>query len=193
MSVQKKIIIAITGASGAIYAYYLLQSLAKLHEYVAECCIVFSDNGQSVWEYELKKTHQLEYGKHIRYADNHNLFDAISSGSSGYDTMIIVPCSMGTLGRLSAGMANDLITRAADVMLKERKTLLIVPRESPYNTIHLQNMLTLSQFGAMIIPASPFFYHQPESLDQLILPFTERILSYAGLPSNHFNWANQSK
>ncbi len=191
MREKKKIIVAITGASGSIYPYYLLQSLADKQDLIDECCIVFSDNGKNVWEYELKMPFHYFQAEHFRYADNNNLFDAISSGSSAYDAMIIVPCSMGSIGRMATSISNDLISRSADVMLKEKRRLIIVPRESPYNTIHLQNMTALSQVGAMIVPASPFFYHYPETIEQLVLPFTERLLLYMDLPSCHFNWGER--
>ena len=113
--------------------------------------------------------------------DNNTYYHPFASGSNCADIMIIMPCTMGTIGRIAAGISNDLITRAADVMLKERKTLVIVPRETPYNLIHLRNLTTLAQAGAIIAPASPSFYTHPTSLDNLVDTFVRRVLNISGL------------
>ncbi len=187
-----KIIVAVTGASGSVYAEYLLDKISRLNNSVKECVLIFSENGLKVWKYELEKDPNFADISHIREVDNNSIFDAAASGSAGYQSMIIIPCSMGTMGRIASGTSSDLITRAADVMLKEKRTLILVPRESPYNSIHLQNMLTLDRAGAQIIPASPFFYHKPQRLEDLIVPFIERIIEKTGLEANPFKWGSQN-
>ncbi len=183
-----KIILAITGASGAIYAKYFIKRISDKQEEVSECTVIFSKNGKDVWKYELDEIFNPENNKNIRVVDNSNMFDAVSSGSAGYNSMIILPCSMGTLGRISSGCSDTLISRAADVMLKEKRKLILVTREAPYNYIHLKNMLTVVRAGGIIFPASPFFYHKPQNIEQLIAPFIERILEKADLEHQSYKW-----
>lgn len=183
-----KIILAVTGASGSVYAKFFLEKVSLLKDSVEECVLIFSENGLKVLKFELGKDTDFNRFSNIRCVENHEIFDAVASGSAGYQSMVIMPCSMGTLGRIASGTSSDLISRAADVMLKEKRTLIVVPREAPYNSIHLQNMLSLDRAGAHIIPASPFFYHKPQSLDELLLPFVERVMEKAGLESHPFEW-----
>lgn len=186
---NKRIIIAITGASGSIYAYKLLTKIQSISNQFHECVVVFSANGNDVWNYELKNQ-KLDFLSlpNIRIANNNYLFDTIASGSAGYDSMIVVPCSMGTLAKIANGFSNDLISRAADVMLKEKKQLVLVTRESPYSKIHLTNMLNVLEAGATVIPASPYFYHHPQNIDELIEPFVCRIIDKIGLKIDFNKW-----
>lgn len=167
------ILLAITGASGSVYAIRLLEELAKKQLSVT---VVLSDNGVSVTGFETGVHCDQNYLQslakrslsHITLARNTDLWACASSGSSAPDAMVIVPCSMGTIGRIANGISGTLIERAADVMLKERKPLIVVPRETPFSSIHLTNMLTLTQAGAEIIPACPGFYHRPTQLHEVI-------------------------
>jgi 4-hydroxy-3-polyprenylbenzoate decarboxylase len=111
-----------------------------------------------------------------------------ASGSGQYDTMIIIPCSMGTIGRIAAGISNDLISRAADVMLKERRKLICVARETPYNLIHIRNMEMITLAGGIICPASPSFYSQPKTIEEVAATVVDRVLDLAGLPVKTFRW-----
>jgi flavin prenyltransferase len=187
-----KIILAITGASGSIYAQLILEKIALLNNLIEECTVIFSNNGKDVWKYETGESPDFHSMKNIRVVENQSMFDAVASGSSMYRSMIIAPCSMGTIGKIASGTSDNLIIRAADVMLKEKKPLILVPRESPYNSIHLQNMLTLDRAGAYIMPASPFFYHRPQTINQLLNPYIERILDKAGIESTLFRWGTDN-
>jgi len=124
----------------------------------------------------------------IREYDNKDFYAPFASGSSTFDTMIICPSSMGMLGRIANGVADDLITRAADVMLKERRKLIIVPRETPYNLIHINNMKLLTEAGAVILPATPSFYSRPKNIDELVLTVVDRIMDQAGFNINTGRW-----
>jgi 4-hydroxy-3-polyprenylbenzoate decarboxylase len=181
-----KIVIGVTGASGAIYAKDLLKKLDKYSQQIEHCAVVFTDQARLVWQHELGNDNPDDLK--FRQYPNDSFFAPFASGSANYDVMIICPCSMGTLGRIAAGIANDLIARTADVMLKERRKLIIVPRETPYNLIHLKNMLELSQAGAIICPASPAFYNKPADIDDLVDTVTARILKLAGLNIDSFEW-----
>ncbi len=189
-----KILIAVTGASGQIYAARTLQILKELEIATAEAMaettaaatltpveqnifteIVFTDTAKAVWTDELPEP--LPEGM----LDNYSYYHPFASGSNAADAMIIIPASMGTIGRIAAGISNDLITRAADVMLKERRPLIIVPRETPLNLIHLENYTKLTQAGAIIAPASPSFYTHPKNIEELINTVALRVLTLAGI------------
>ena len=128
--------------------------------------------------------------KIVRY-DNDNLFAAPASGSARWDAMVIVPSSVGTMSRVACGLSQSLIERAADVMLKERRRLIIVVRETPLSLIHLQNMVTLTQAGAVVLPAAPSFYSHPQSIEQLCNTVTERVVSLLGVESQHYEWGEE--
>ena len=177
--VTKKIIIGITGASGSLYAHLLLEKLRDLQEPLEEVAVVVSETAEKVWKYELPDI-QLDTSPFNRYSP-HNFFAPPASGSAGYDAMIIIPCSVGTLGRIAAGTAGDLLTRAADVILKERKRLILVLREAPYSSIHIQNMLAITDAGGIICPAAPGFYHNPSTIDELCGTVVSRALTLAGV------------
>ena len=183
---KHKIIIAVTGASGAVYAQSLLKRVEQLHTQTEECSVVFSDCGKQVWAYELEHEDYLKMPFRIYNKDD--FFAPFASGSSGYDAMIVCPCTMGTLGRIAAGISNDLITRAADVMLKERKKLILVTREMPLNLIHISNMKTVTEAGGIICPASPSFYSKPQKIDEVLNTVIDKVLSLAGIECNAFRW-----
>jgi len=185
-SQSRKIVLAITGASGSIYAYKLLGRLHEIHAPVKEIAVIFSDTGRTIWESEIGTKFHNE-GSAKEY-ENNSFLAPFASGSSQYDTMIICPASMGTIGRIANGTSEDLISRTADVMLKERRKLIIVPREAPYNLIHLGNMEKLTIAGAVICPASPSFYSNPETIDDLLMTVVYRIIDLAGFESKGFRW-----
>jgi flavin prenyltransferase len=182
----RKIILAITGASGSIYASKLLDKLQSLKDPPAEIAVVFSDNARDIWKYETGKAFVAK-GPAKDY-NNKDFYVPFASGSSDYDTLIICPASMGILGRIANGTSDDLIARAADVMLKERRILILVPRETPYNLIHIRNMETLTLAGAIICPATPSFYSRPKTIDALVMTVVERIISLAGFESDTYRW-----
>lgn len=187
---SRKIIIAITGASGSVYAKRLIDKLSKSANIPKAVGIVFSKNAKDIWAYELKE--QVEVANlPFKIYEPHDFYAPFASGSAGYDTMVIIPCSMGTLGRIAAGISDDLITRAADVMLKERGRLIVVPREMPYNLIHLRNMVTLTEAGAIIAPATPSFYSLPSNMEQLVDTVVNRVLDLMQLPSDSYRWGNE--
>ena len=182
---KKKIVLAIGGSSGSVYANRLIQKLSKLE---AEVDIVMSDNAKVNWELELGDFDPKMIPFKI-YANN-NYFAPFASGSAKYDAMILCPSSMGLIGRIANGISNDLITRAADVMLKERRKLIIVPRETPYNLIHLRNMTQLTESGAVICPATPSFYSQPSTINEIIDTVVDRVLDLAGLDHKSYRWGS---
>jgi 4-hydroxy-3-polyprenylbenzoate decarboxylase len=183
---KHKIIIGITGASGSIYGKMLLERLAAFQDQIADCGVIFSVNAIDVWKFELGKF-DAEKIPFTVYSPN-DFFAPMASGSAGFDTMIICPCTMGTLGRIASGVSNDLMTRAADVILKERKKLILVTREMPYSLIHLNNMKLLTEAGAIICPASPSFYSKPQTMDEVVMTVVDRVLKLAGFDFSSFQW-----
>lgn len=183
---MKKIAVAITGASGSIYAKLLMQKLQQLKDQLAELSLVMTDNAKQVWETELGDKGYDEFT--ARYFSTKDFTAPFASGSAKYDGLIIVPCSMGTLGRIASGISNDLITRAADVMLKERKKLILVVRDTPYNLVHIRSMESVTQAGGIICPASPSFYSKPQTIEQAAGTVVDRVIDLAGLESNSFRW-----
>ncbi|MEI6946129.1 UbiX family flavin prenyltransferase [Paraflavisolibacter sp. H34] len=186
---KKKIAVAITGASGSIYAKLLLQKLQQLKDQVQELCISMSDNAKYVWQTELD---DQSYGSFpARYFSTKDFTAPFASGSAQYDALIIVPCSMGTLGRIASGVSNDLITRGADVMLKERKKLILVIRETPYNLVQIRNMETVTLAGGILCPATPSFYSRPQTLEQAAMTVVDRVIDLAGLKNESYRWGGQ--
>ena len=181
-----KIIIGITGASGSIYGKLLLEKVKSLEDQLNECGVVFSDNAKAVWAYELGAFDEKQIPFPV-YRQN-DFFSPLASGSAGYDVMIVCPCTMGTLGRIASGVSSDLLTRAADVILKERKKLILVPREMPFSLIHLNNMKLLTEAGAIICPASPSFYSKPKTIDDVVMTVVDRVLVQAGFEFPSFRW-----
>jgi flavin prenyltransferase len=186
----KKIAVAITGASGAIYAKLLLQQLKVLKEQCAEVSVVMTTNAKHVWQTELGNV-DFE-NMPFRFFDKMDFMAPFASGSAKYDAVIIIPCSMGTLGRIAGGFSDDLITRAADVMLKERKRLILVIRDTPYNLIHIKNMETVTLAGGIICPASPSFYSNPATLEAAAKTVVDRVLDLAGFNHTSFRWGGAS-
>ena len=186
MTSRQKIIIGVTGASGAIYAKILFEKLVALKEQINDCGIIFSDCGKQVWEYELgnKDYQKLPF----KLYDKKDFFAPFASGSASYDCMIICPCSMGTLGRIASGVSDDLLTRSSDVILKERKKLILVTREMPYNLIHINNMKTITEAGGIICPASPAFYNHPVDINSLASTVIEKVLKLAGFTFDSYTW-----
>lgn len=183
---MKKIVVAITGASGSIYARLLLEKLQGLQDQVAEISIVMTENAKEVWKTELGNETYSRFP--FRFFGKNDFSAPFASGSGQYDTMIIIPCSMGTLGRIATGISNDLITRAADVVLKERRKLICVVRDTPYNLIHIRNMETVTLAGGIICPATPSFYSQPQTIEEVALTVVDRILDLAGLSITTYRW-----
>ena len=187
-----KIVVAITGASGSIYARLLLDKLLAIKEQWAELSVVMTDNAKLVWKTELDNDPDSYCdGKNgVKFYSQQDFFAPFASGSGNYDTMIISPCSMGTLGRIASGVSNDLITRAADVILKERRKLICVIRDTPYNLIHIRNMETVTLAGGIICPATPSFYSKPKTIEEAAATVVDRVIDLAGLKINTFRWGN---
>jgi flavin prenyltransferase len=183
---MKKTVIAITGASGSIYAQNLLGKLAQIKNQWSELSVVMTENAKYVWKTELGNETYQDYP--FRYFGNTDFLAPFASGSGQYDTMIIIPCSMGTLGRIATGVSNDLITRAADVILKERRKLICVVRDTPYNLVHIRNMETVTLAGGIICPAAPSFYSQPKTIDEVAATVVDRVLDLAGFDIKTFRW-----
>ncbi|MEQ1502485.1 MAG: UbiX family flavin prenyltransferase [Myxococcota bacterium] len=179
----RKIVVAVSGASGAPYAARVLGFLASEAASLGiEPHVVFTRFGRLVWGDEVGTDPAEAYPFPI-----HNPGDMLApfaSGSAGFDAMVVVPCSVATIGRIASGVSSDLVSRAADVMLKERRKLVLVVRESPFNLIHLRNMTTLVEAGAVVMPASPSFYAAPTTVDELLDTVTARVLDQLGIPND---------
>lgn len=186
---MKKIVVGITGASGSIYAKRLIEILVSLG---IQTNVIATEKGKQVFKYELSMNlerfiEELSIdNKNIKLEDNNNLFSGVASGSNKYDGVIILPCSMGTLAEISHGLSKNLLCRAADVAMKEGRKLVIVPRETPLSTIHLENMHRLSTMGVGIIPAMPGFYHHPKSIEELVDFLVGKILDYLNIENKLF-------
>ena len=186
---KRKIIIAITGASGSIYAKLLLDFFTlQQDKNNIEVGVVMSDNAKTVWEHELGNQDYKNYS--FTFYDKNNFYAPFASGSAKYDTMVVVPCSMGTLGRIANGISSDLLSRAADVILKERRKLILVARETPYNLIHIKNMKTVTEAGGIICPATPSFYSQPKTIEEVAQSVVSRIIDLIGLENETYRWGN---
>lgn len=183
---NRKIVLAITGASGSIYAKQLLEKLKQLKNPPEEIAVILSDTAREIWLAETGEKFIADFP--AKEYSNNTFFAPFASGSSRYDTMIICPASMGITGRIANGTSDDLTARTADVMLKERRRLIIVPREAPYNLIHIENMRTLTLAGALICPASPSFYSNPQTIDDLAGTVVDRIIDLAGFENNTYRW-----
>jgi flavin prenyltransferase len=192
------ITVGITGASGAVYAQAVLR-LLDLDPRVQRVFLVASDAGARLIATELdivatdaKKLPSLLTGtgaNKIEYLPNKDIGASIASGSALVDGMVIIPCSAGALGSIAAGIASDLLTRAADVCLKERRTLVLCLRETPLNRLHLANALRVHDAGAIVMPAMPAFYHAPKKIADLVEQFAYRVLAQLGLPQEkQYRW-----
>lgn len=183
---KRKIVLAITGASGSKYAQMLIEKLQKLESPPLEIAVILSSTGKDIWTDETGGEF-VPQGP-VKEYDNNNYSAPFASGSSQFDTMIICPASMGSTGRIANGTSDDLISRTADVMLKERRRLIIVPRETPYSLIHLENLRKLALAGAIICPASPSFYSKPETIEDLVSTVVDRIIDLSGFEHDTYRW-----
>ena len=178
--------VAVTGASGSIYAKVLLEKLTKLSNQIEELSLLMTTNAKEVWRTELEDESYNNFP--VNYFEQQDFNAPFASGSGMYKTMIIIPCSMGTLGRIANGISNDLITRAADVILKERRQLICVARDTPYNLIHIRNMETITLAGGIICPATPSFYSKPKTIEEVAATVVDRVIDLAGLKQDSFRW-----
>ena len=183
-----KIIVAITGASGAIYAKLLLNKLIQLQDQWEELSVVMSNNAKSIWQSELGNRDFENLP--IRFFEKNDFTAPFASGSAKYNMMIVCPCSMGTLSRIATGTSNDLITRSADVVLKERRKLILMLRDTPYNLIHIRNMEMVTLAGGIICPATPSFYSNPKTIEDVAMTVVDRLIDLCGLENNSFRWGN---
>ena len=204
MSTPRRLVVAVSGASGSRYAALLLQQVVVR---VPEVAVVMSRVAPRVIDHELdlrlgqRRLAAEQLLDHVAVPDGHALtqyglmdYDApFASGSNAYDAMVIVPCSQGLCGRIAAGLAETLIERAADVCIKERKPLIIVPRETPLSLIHLRNWTTLTEAGAVVMPACPSFYHRPQTVDEALMSVVDRILAHLGLERDQaYHWREET-
>ena len=181
-----KLVVAITGASGSIYAKLLLDKLLTIKDQWEELAMVMTDNAKEVWRTELQNE---EYNKYpIKSYTTKDFSAPFASGSGQFDIMIIVPCSMGTMGRIANGTSDDLILRAADVILKERRKLVCVIRDTPYNLIHIRNMEAITLAGGIICPATPSFYSRPNSIEAVVATVVDRVIDLCGLNIKSYRW-----
>ncbi|MFH1004992.1 MAG: UbiX family flavin prenyltransferase [Bacteroidota bacterium] len=190
---KKKIIVGITGASGSIYAKVLLAKILSLKNQIDCVGIVMSDNAKQIWIHELHHTPLPSDIKKsfFTFYEKNDFAAPFASGSSDFQTMIICPCSMGMLGRIASGVSNDLMTRAADVMLKERRKLILVTRDTPISLIHINNMKTITEAGGIICPASPSFYSKPKNFEQLASTVIDRVLDLCELKVKTYRWGRE--
>lgn len=175
-----KILVAVTGASGAVYAKRLLDVLGQAQRGLPDLqvSVCFSGNGKKVWQHELGD----ESPGAFRQYDNDDFTCSFASGSALWHAVVAVPCSVGRVGRIASGMADDLISRAADVALKERRKLILVVRETPLSLIHLENLLTVARAGAIVLPATPSFYTKPATVTEVVDTVVDRILDQLSIP-----------
>jgi len=184
--IMRKLVVAITGASGSIYASVLIEKLLTIRSQWETVSLVMTKNARTVWETELGN--QAYKGFPLDIFETDDFMAPFASGSARYDTMIIIPCSMGTIGRIASGISSDLISRAADVILKERRKLICVIRDTPYNLIHIRNMEFITLAGGIICPASPSFYSRPKTIEELAATVVDRVIDLAGFDLKSFRW-----
>ncbi len=183
---MKKIVVGIGGSSGAIYAKVLLDKLENLRSQIKLVGVVMSDNARYNWQLELGSESYRKYS--FDFYEKNDFTAPFASGSAKYDTLIICPCSMGLMGRIANGISDNLLTRAADVMLKERRRLILVPRDAPYNLIHINNMKAIAEAGGIICPACPSFYSHPKNFEELAATVVDRVLDLAGFDLESYRW-----
>jgi 4-hydroxy-3-polyprenylbenzoate decarboxylase len=189
MNDKHKIVVGVGGASGAVYAKVLFDKLQALSNQIEAVGVVMSDNAKDVWKYELGNEDYNQYP--FRFYSKDDFMAPFASGSARYGTMIICPCSMGTLARIATGISNDLMTRAADVVLKERRKLILVTRDTPINLIHINNMKAVSEAGGIICPASPSFYSRPQTIEAVAATVIDRVVDLAGLHQDAYRWGEK--
>lgn len=188
---KHRIVVAVTGASGSIYARQLLNKLHAAADQLDEVAVVMTENAKTVWQTELKNEDYRLLP--FRFYTQQDFNAPFASGSGRFNTMIICPCSMGTLGRIATGISNDLITRAADVVLKERRKLICVVRETPYNLMHIRNMEAVAMAGGIICPATPSYYSLPATIEDVAATVVDRIIDLAGVEQQTFRWGSDNK
>ena len=181
-----KIVLAVTGASGSIYTKLLIQKLLTIRQQWEELAVVMTENAKLVWETEIGDRTYADFP--VKNYSPQDFLAPFASGSGKFNIMIIAPCSMGTLGRIAHGISSDLISRAADVILKERRKLICMIRDTPYNLIHIRNMETVTLAGGIICPATPSFYTKPKTIEEVASTVTDRILDLAGFEINAPRW-----
>jgi 4-hydroxy-3-polyprenylbenzoate decarboxylase len=181
-----KIIVAIGGSSGSIYAKILLDRLKLIANQTEAIGVVMSDNAIYNWELEIGPWSKDEYP--FTFYNKMDFMAPFASGSAKYEVMLVCPCSMGLLGRIAAGISTDLTTRAADVILKERRKLIVVTREMPLSLIHLRNMETVTLAGGIICPATPSFYGKPSTIEEVAGTVIDRVLDLSGLDWKSYRW-----
>ncbi|MBV6443080.1 MAG: UbiX family flavin prenyltransferase [Haliscomenobacteraceae bacterium CHB4] len=184
---MKKLVVAITGSSGSIYAKVLLDKLLQIQDQWNAVGVVLSDNAKVNWELEIGPVDFSRYP--FQFYEKNDFYAPFASGSAKYDTMIVCPCSMGTLARIATGISNDLVTRAADVALKERRRLILVTRDAPLSLIHINNMKVVTEAGGIICPACPSFYSKPSDLEGIAATVVDRVLDLAGLDAGGYRWS----
>jgi 4-hydroxy-3-polyprenylbenzoate decarboxylase len=189
LTFMRKIVVAVGGSSGAIYAKVLLDKLLALQSQIEAVGVVMSDNARFNWKFELDDESYLHYPFH--FYNKNDFMAPFASGSARYDTMIVCPCSMGLMGRIAAGTSNDLATRAADVILKERRRLILVLRDTPYSLIHINNMKLITEAGGIICPATPSFYSKPATFEALAATVVDRVLDLAGFDLKSYRWGEE--
>jgi 4-hydroxy-3-polyprenylbenzoate decarboxylase len=187
---MKKLVVAVTGSSGSIYAKVLFDKLRGLQHQWERVGVVLSDNAKLNWELEVGPVDFSAYP--FDFYEKNDFFAPFASGSAKYDTMIVCPCSMGTLARIATGISNDLVTRAADVVLKERRRLILVTRDTPLSLIHINNMKTVTEAGGVVCPASPSFYSKPQTLEAMAATVVDRVLDLAGFDITTYRWGEES-
>ncbi len=187
----KRLVLGIGGSSGSIYAKVLMDDLAgPLSDQWESVGVVMSDNAKFNWSYELGNESYSEYP--FDFYSKRDFMAPFASGSARYDTVIICPCSMGLMGRVANGVSDDLLSRACDVALKERRRLIVCPRDKPYSLIHLRNMTLLAEAGAIICPCNPSFYARPADMEALARTVTNRVLDLAGFElKDAYRWGEQ--
>lgn len=186
---KKKLVIGIGGSSGSIYAKVLMDRLQQMTDQWAAIGVVMSDNAKFNWEYELGNRSFDQYP--FDFYEKKDFMAPFASGSARYETMVVCPCSMGLMGRIAHGISDDLVTRAADVILKERRRLILVPRDTPYSLLHINNMKSLTEMGAIICPASPSFYSRPKNFEDLAATVVDRVLDLAGFDLDTYRWGEE--
>lgn len=185
---MRKIVLAISGASGAIYSKLLLEKLYRMKDQWSELAVVMTDNAKVVWATELGDESYSAFP--VKFYATDDFMAPFASGSGQFDTMIVAPCSMGILGRIAGGISNDLITRAADVILKERRKLILLVRETPYNLVHIRNMETVTLAGGIICPATPSFYSKPQTVQEVAATVVDRVIDLMELNLDSYRWGS---
>lgn len=186
----RNLVVAVGGSSGSLYAKVLFDRLQNIQPQWENVGVVITENGKYNWKFELGNDGWRDYP--YTYFGQRDFTAPFASGSARYDTMLVCPCSMGLMARIASGISNDLITRAADVILKERRKLIVVPREAPYSLIHLKNMTTITEAGGIVCPAVPSFYSQAGTPEEIVGTIVDRVLDLAGFElEDTFRWGDQ--